>query len=976
MGANRRPSPCPTRMTSASNTPEASDPVVESMLRVAAPELGELDALDDALSFRELQRSIGIDVADVLFHGWRVERKLGRGGMGAVYLATDPQLGRDVALKLALRRPGDDAEDEQLRAEARALAQLCHPHVVQLFRLHLEQHHTILEMERVDGETMRVWQRGATRHWRHIVEAYIMAGDGLAAIHAHGLVHRDIKPDNLLRDRRGVIKVADFGLATAPRAPIFDTLDEVAGSAVPQRRGEATQRTAPAGTLGYLAPECIGGRRATVASDQFSLCAALHEALTGTLPFHGASPSELVDAMRHGRLSTPSRAHPRWLLEILRRCLAFDPDGRHPSVAALVAELRSGLARRRRAIMGLGVLTAIFAGVALAWGIKPEPPDLCGPLTEAAASAWGADARAQLRRRVAGEPPSTHRTLDVFERALDRRVQLWTAHYDPLCRATTARFRAPAPVLAVSFASLRCLSATASTIQTILADLSGPGDALGDRLLAAATDLDYLPECRGDNTDLVSRQSRAVLDHAASLERKGRYVEAETSLRALAYSTTSATRAEALYRLGHIFGTQGRTADAHESLLVARNEAYAAHADALLCQISVYRAKLLANLSLDPLAGADELGLVNACMTRVGSEDPLLLADVMEARGLIDYADDRPYEASRWHHQSLALRRSVLGDVHHEVSKSQHNLANALAEAGYEDHALRAYYGALQLRVELYGETHLEVADVRFDLGDFLYQADRPGAREQFAHVAAIYRRLQPSDPGVLAEFELSLALLDLDDEAFESAAVHLREARRLHELDPSRRRRPLQEVALLHAEGRLHSALDDSPAALIALTAASTLLRVQRPNSPGLRDSLLNEVGMRHALGQHAAVVDLVREGGPPLLEHLKDLPYDSRGMSAWYIGDSHMHQGERDLADAFLTLGLESIAPHDPDRAADLRWDLAQLRGDSPGGRNGARALAQAAAAHYRLISDLPTATTITRWLRAHPAEPTPHE
>ncbi len=243
-----------------------------------------------------------------------VRGPIGAGGMGVVYAAYDPELGRQVALKLL--HTGHEAGGEasvRLLREAQAMARLSHPNVVAVYDTGTWDGRVFLAMELVEGGTLAGWRRAAPRPWREVVAVFISAGRGLAAAHAAGLVHRDFKPENVLIGADGSVRVTDFGLARmaedkltalpvvgmVAKESINNTgsinsthsIDSV-GSARPGEEPGAvhsplTRAGALIGSLAYMAPEQMAGLPADARSDIFSFCVALFECLGGERPFAG-----------------------------------------------------------------------------------------------------------------------------------------------------------------------------------------------------------------------------------------------------------------------------------------------------------------------------------------------------------------------------------------------------------------------------------------------------------------------------------------------------------------------------------------------------------------------------------------------------------------------------------------------------------------------------------------------------------------
>jgi hypothetical protein len=288
--------------------------------------------------------------------------------MGVVYAALDTELQRRVAVKL-LRgdRDGSLGSEgrERLLREARTLARLSHPNVVTVFDIGLHGAHLFVAMELVEGGSLRAWLARMPRSFEDIVDRMREAGAGLAAAHAAGVVHRDVKPDNILVGDDGRARMTDFGLARSsdpPRAtatPLDTRVPDV----------PLTQTHALVGTPVYMAPEQFEGARVDERSDQWSFCSTLYEAVAGVRPFAAGDLAARASAIAHGRIVEPAagRRVPGWLRKIVLRGLRANPDERWPSVAALVAALARGRGRKRRlAVAGVAVAMVAGAGVAIA----------------------------------------------------------------------------------------------------------------------------------------------------------------------------------------------------------------------------------------------------------------------------------------------------------------------------------------------------------------------------------------------------------------------------------------------------------------------------------------------------------------------------------------------------------------------------------------------------------------------------------
>jgi serine/threonine-protein kinase len=257
---------------------------------------------------------------------YRLERELGHGGMAAVFLARDRELERDVAIKiLAAHLATEPGFYERFVREARMAARLSHPNIVQVFDAGEEDDRPYIVMEYVPGRTLadELKDRGRLEPAR-VVDLALQVCGGLELAHSAGLVHRDVKPGNLLLRDDGVVKIADFGIARAAEATNLTQIGSVLGTAA------------------YLAPEQAAGEPVTAAADIYSLGVVVYELLSGRTPYHFDTLAELVVKQREtpiAPLTELEPAIPERLEAVVMRCLARNPDYRPSSAAELAREL-------------------------------------------------------------------------------------------------------------------------------------------------------------------------------------------------------------------------------------------------------------------------------------------------------------------------------------------------------------------------------------------------------------------------------------------------------------------------------------------------------------------------------------------------------------------------------------------------------------------------------------------------------------
>ncbi|MEM7160475.1 MAG: serine/threonine-protein kinase [Myxococcota bacterium] len=748
----------------------------------------------------------------------------GRGGMGVVLRAYDPKLQREVALKILWGDRADDDAQARIIREARALAQLSHPHVVSVYDVDLEetQGRTVVAMEYVPGTTLRKWLQEEPST-AEIIEAFVQAGRGLEAAHEVGLLHRDFKPSNVLRTEQGRLKVTDFGLAkwvegapSVSRSSVSSAAMPIGDDDEPLTRGDVV-----VGTPRYMAPEQLMGEPQTPAVDQYAFCIALWEALAGRPPFPTGNHQTMLSAKVYGPPPWPdSTPAPPGLVDALLRGLAPKPDERWPSMTALLDALDSdpqGKPGRWWMVAGATAVTA----AAIAWGMAQSPPDeRCTGARARIDEAWPAPRRAQVDEAfTATELPYAADSLERTLEALDDYADAWAEQHTRACEATTVRGEQSSAILDLRMACLeqRWRSLDATTRELASADRLAVEnvDALLDSLphLDPCSDVDSLlrdvvpPE--PGQADEIERIERALAP-ALARHRSGHYEEAVEILEPLEAAAARLGYGPLLARLQYHLGDAqvraGRAQRGREilseglaSALAARRWAQARDTALQLTHVvggdlaktdegRVYADVVRGLLAAAPdLRSEVELRRTLAMMARTDGrleETERLLRDNLEqlqddagpsfdarASLLSDLAnvlqDRGDYAgAEQTYREALALQRQLRGDQHPSVARAHANLGRALEHRGRYEESEREIRRALSISVAILGERHTDLITIRTNLGNALYVQNEleEAEAEHRKSLSIAQENYEPTHPRVaFARNNLALVLIPLD---------------------------------------------------------------------------------------------------------------------------------------------------------------------------------------------------------------------
>ncbi len=932
-----------------------------------------------------------------------VGETLGRGGMGTVIKARDDRLDRELALKL-LHPDLSGRSATRLLREAQALAKLSHPNVVHVYEVGDVGGQMYIAMELVEGQTLRDWHQ--TRpSWRECVQVYVQAGRGLAAAHAQGLVHRDFKPSNAILDTTGRVRVLDFGLAREldvsasagshddpepefqPPPVAFAMPSESMSNAL---KTSLTQTGAVMGTLAYMPPEQLWGRRVTARSDQFSFCSSLYEAVYGQRPYADDTAMRLSLSLTEGvvRPAPSGSKVPVRLRRALVRGLSVPPSERWPSLDDLLQELSAIVEVRRRrwggAIIIMGTGLAVM-GVGL-WQ-QAAVGQRCGGAADRMAETWNDARREALETAILGtERPYARDTLERVTPALDQYARDWQQRYTANCEATRVQEEQTEAVMALRSACLGNRRMALREAIDVLAHADPKVVEQGVDLVAGLPRLDRcddvealqaeIPPPEDDHAAQQVEQLRTRLLRSNVHLQVGQYDEARQELeealeqaQALGYAPLVA---EAELERGRVALHQQRYAEAEQALVQAFELAVEhGHDEAAIDAAN--RLLIVVGSHLSRHAEGRQWGRVAQAFARRNPRG-FVEAGILDNLSVVLREQGALEEALERQQQALAIRERSLEHDRIGIARSRAHLGLVLRDKGRGAEGLAQQQQALALFVEALGDKHPNVAQVLTNLGVTLEeQGELDDAVTHLRRALAIFDAL-PDQSLNVAQVRVNLGVM-------------LMKRGDLAEAEDSMSR------GLAIIEDALGP---DHPAVASVLTNLGAVMLRQGDLEESTAQLTRALTIKRRALGgRHASVAATLVQLGETARAQGKLEPalgYATEALQVYEaalgkehpsfanalvgLADVELARGRVEVASGYAQRAIEihTRAGHEPVMLAPARFVLARARwAQGVDGRAEARAIAEDVVKVYREAGGRNAALAETQaWLDAHDVEP----
>ncbi|MEM9460985.1 MAG: serine/threonine-protein kinase [Myxococcota bacterium] len=756
---------------------------------------------------------------------YRLGDRLGSGGMGTVYRAHDPELGRDVAIKLLHQT--DLTSQVRMRREARAMASLSHPNVLPVYDVAVHEGQLFIAMELVIGRNLRQWLAVGRRRWPAVLERFIAAGHGLAAAHEAGFIHRDFKPANVLLGDDGRVRVMDFGLARP-----FDggSRDETGTISMD---GDASEEVTEAGivlgTPAYMAPEqCMDGP-IDAAVDQYAFCVALWEGLTGKRPFNGKLDHRRLIWSKLQGPPNPEEALaavPRPLRQALARGLAPKPEDRFGSMQALIGVLE-GVSQRRRArpasrMASFALVTGVVTAGGLSLGLmQADAVDACDRNQPWLASAWNDELREGARRGLVstGKPQAAQAWQDLEPRLADYATR-WTQQRRDACWAAQDG-------ATEADARLRCLDEGRRALGALVRALAEAGP---ETLARASLVVGRLPDpaqCTGVDVQTDEPPRPTDPERAAAVDdarerlveitvqiQLGHYADALTRARALLDEVESLDYPplwiEVAFRIGQATDSERRPG-ATALLERAYFEARAHGLDRRAAHLALL---LIRYVGITIEQGEHAMQWIEHAQGLVSRlDDPKLRVEFHVVAGEAHHSAGRVDLAIEHKERALELTRALYEPDDYAIAVAELGLSSIYELVERYDEALALGEHAKSIVVDHRGPDHPDVAQILHTVGNVQREMGKlEAARRSFERALEINESLFGPDDTRVAGSLNNLALVEQKAErntralALMDRAIEIRQAL-LGREHPAIARMLINRGTALHALGRAQEA-------------------------------------------------------------------------------------------------------------------------------------------------------------------------
>lgn len=899
------------------------------------PSSASAASLGDAAAIARLERELfATDAQAVRIGRYEVLARVGAGGFGTVYRARDPELDRIVALKL-LHPSRMHEQARRMIAEARAMAAVEHPNVAKVFDVGViegAEERAYVAMEWLDGPTLREWLAGGPAR-TEILHVLVGVGHGLAAAHARGLVHGDVKPDNVVvcTSQRGPssAKVVDFGLAR-PLPDDASAMSDETGVTHP----ELTPSRQLAGTPAYLAPERRHGATADPRADQFAFFVMVYEALHGRRPFAGTTVAAVAAAIDSGRADPVRHDLPRGLRRAIERGLARDPRDRHADMRAALRAMMPAPARRRLAIVSVVGVGAIATAFVATRPKAAECPDADAELR----GVWDEDRRDAVRSAfLATNRTYAARAWTRTESRLTRWVDRW--------RGALAQTCAEDPSSATSLRR-ECLDDRRAALGRLVDVLASADTAIVER---GEILVDALPEpgdCDRADATTVSPMPSAARNDAAALatEANARYAlgdYASAGALAAAAATASATagdptlEASALRITGKLEVAAGRLDDAVRTCERALELVRTAGDDRTTAELALDLAHMQGVTAGRASEGVEWLRQADAAIARVDGPERLRARRASVEAALRVAAGDAA--------GALALAREAV-DILSAYDGDDPHLLEYAANLGVAEHLAGDPFAARRMLVSTLarldarvGPAHPAAITLAGNLALPLLETGR------FAEAETVLARALAATDARPYEIVLNLAIVQQLRGRTDAARSHYDEALAIAERDAAVA--PMLPAQVLLNTADFAARTGDLERARSAVARARVIIESLLPaEHPVVAILLATDCLVRTRAGEHAAAIELGERA-----RTIAEASGDPRLLASVLLelGEAELAAGRPSAAATLTRADAIAWPHHDPLLAARVRFALARAS-------SGDQARAFAIAAHKRFPRD----------------------